>query len=343
MLISRLKLNITQTEIARICGISQSEVSRLERGLVTPKDIPSFESVCVSYKLDIIQKDKYAELVLGRKSKTITNDLVPPLLKLQVNNILDLHKRGNPLLAYEQAKSLREWYTNNTGVITEKALEYISELILLESSCLWDTLPPEKAKKMTEDLLLLSYKLTTMSSSPVIKNNLLLNLGFRAYLQNNFSEAELHFSKVSLDKISGSKFNILRAQIVISGKNQNLKRLELLETAAVKLVSQKQNITNTEVAYLFEGLANAYSHINSGKAYLYIKKSIMLLNSESGKPKFWKLRYIQSSRTLSLIVKDSRRLKDRYFNTIVHRALKLCDEGGFIRHKQQILQSLKFD
>lgn len=340
LMVSRLKLGITQIEMAKRCGLSQSEISRMERGLVTPKDIPSFESICSGYNLNQKDCDQYRELVLGVKAKRGQYDLVPDLLKIETTNIINLHKRGNPTLAYEQAKSLREWYINHNAAVTEKTLENISELILLESSCLWDVFPPDKAKIMTDELLKLSYKLTKMTNSQIVKNNLLINLGFRAYLMKNFTEADLHFGNVDLEKLSNSKFDILRIQIVVSGKNQNIKRLADLENIATDLVSKNLGITATERAYLYEGLANAYGTIDPTKAYVFIKKSIDLLNTEANKPDFWKLRYIQSVRTLSLIVSIRKSLKDTAFDKNINNALRLCDEGGFARHKQQILQWL---
>jgi len=65
LLEKRRKLRKTQLEISKNIGLNQSQISRLERGLTRPLDIPTIEAVCSAYKLSLKEKQEYFKLSLG--------------------------------------------------------------------------------------------------------------------------------------------------------------------------------------------------------------------------------------------------------------------------------------
>ena len=87
-------------------------------------------------------------------------------------------------------------------------------------------------------------------------------------------------------------------------------------------------------AYLMEGLGKAYSFIDKKKAISVLHDSQELMDSLISNPLFWKIRYVQLIRSYLMATSglDEERLKIKNIDL----ALRICDQCGFMRHKQQI-------
>src|SRR6266567_1202595 len=115
LVVNRKKYKLSQKTIAGNLGINQSEVSRIERGIVKPKNIVITKSICDVYRLNLHEKQKYLELTSGI-SNYIDTSLVASLLDSQIDSIAILNRSGSPMPAITQSKQLREWITSNINL-----------------------------------------------------------------------------------------------------------------------------------------------------------------------------------------------------------------------------------
>ncbi|HKC04703.1 MAG TPA: helix-turn-helix transcriptional regulator [Patescibacteria group bacterium] len=339
----RLLLVITQDEMARRCGINQSEISRIERGLATPQNVPTFSNICEQYKLNLNEKDKFAELVTGTKNphNTDTSSGILRLLKDQIAFVANLNRSGNPKMAIKQSEIIRAWLNNDSTKFTisnDKKIKMQLSLLLLEESAAWWDVAGNKDEliKMTRALLAESLSLDPND------NFYLTNEVFHAYILGNYAKAIEIFPKIKNIKTNDGHnwgIELLRIRAIVSAQTNDLHIFTHLESEVKKQLSNSR-VDDVNKAYLLEGLGKAYSFLDKDKAIQFLSESQKLMDSLILSPLFWKIRYVQLSRSWLMATKSMPKERNKILKNI-NIALQICDQCGFIRHKNQILELLR--
>lgn len=341
---NRKNFKLTQKRVSSLLGLNQSEISRIERGVTTPKDITTIEAICSVYRLTPSQKNKYLELTYGLPSSNDT-DFLLGLIDNQTEFIANFNRSGSPLLAIKQSEYLREWLENNFELVEGKnsnIKDKISHLLLEESAAWWDVMIPEKTLDKTEPLIQKMEKLTGSNIGSLSNDYLLTNKGFHSYIQGNHNEAKAYFEKVIDSKLLVGKlwgYEVLRAYTVTLGKMKDGAKLSKIENKIFNLI-QDSSVTDTQKGYLLEGLGQAYIYLDHTKSQKFFNEAYKHINEARKSPDFLNIRYIQLTRSYLLLLKkitsNSVNLLD-----VAKSALEETEKSGFIRHQQQILQLVK--
>ncbi|HET7099077.1 MAG TPA: helix-turn-helix transcriptional regulator [Patescibacteria group bacterium] len=339
LLVRRVALGITQADMAKRCGIDQSEISRIERGLATPQNIPALNNLCKEYKLNNDHKERFAELVTGTKNpQTYDNSRgISQLLKDQIVFVANLNRSGNPKMAIKQSEIIRTWVNNKAtkSIISnnKKIIKQFSLLLLEESAAWWDIAEDENELIMkTKPLLREAFLLDPNNSF------YLTNQAFHYYILGKYDKAMDIIPKIiDIKTNDGHNWGIelLRIRTVIAAKIQDLRLFRNLEREIQKQLSSSV-VDQINKAYLLEGLGKAYSYIDKKKALSILHESQTLMDSLISNPIFWKIRYVQLARSWMIATKDTPIERKKILKKI-EMALQICDQCGFFRHKKQIL------
>ena len=338
---NRKKLHLSQSSVAKMLNLNQSEVSRIERGITKPNDVITLEALCEIYKLTPVQKRKYLELTSGLSVINRT-DILVDLLENQISFISTQNRSGHPMLAIDQSRNLRSWVESNID-LTDKSFENViskvSHLLLEESAAYWDIVIPGKITEHTDPIISKMEQLANLSGKENLsKVYVTINKGFHAYVKGDYKDAKIHFDKILESSILEKelwKYEVLRANIVTLGKLKDYQSLSNAEKKVFNLINNT-SVDDTAKGYLLEGLGRAYIEINTQKSETFFKKSFNQINEARKDPTFINIRYIQLMRSyLTLLKKLS--IKQEIMKKTAIPALEEADKGGFIRHKMQIL------
>lgn len=345
LIINRKKHGLSQKIIAEQLGINQSEISRIERGIVKPKNIVTSETLCDIYKLSPIQKQKYLELTTG-VSERVDNTLLSNLIDTQISSIANLNRSGSPTPAIEQSKQLREWIESNIN-LNDKTNYYMNEkvshLMLEESAAWWDILVPEETFERTNSLIDKMGKIAAISNANtnLASVYLSINKGFHAYILEDYKNAKNHFADVIsstfLDKTLWG-YEVIRAYSVTLGKLSDFNSLSQIENLIYKIVNDN-SVEDSAKGYLLEGLGRAYTDINAKKAQTYFELAFNHINVAKKDPNFLKIRHIQLTRSYLSLLKKLPTSQEKLVQ-IATPALSEAEKSGFIRHKLQIVNLL---
>ncbi len=341
---NRKAFKLTQKRISSILGLNQSEISRIERGVTTPKDITTIEAICAAYRLTPAQRSKYLELTYGLPTNN-TSDLLSELVDTQTAFIANLNRSGSPMLAIKQSENLREWLENNIVLANgnnANIKDKICHLLLEESAAWWDVMVPDKTQAITEPLIEKMEKFSEEDKSSLSKDYLLTNKGFHSYIKGDNHEAKDYFEKVINSELLKGKlwgYEVLRAYTVTVGKLKDAAALSRAENRIYQLV-QDPKIDDTQKGYLLEGLGQAYINLNHVKSQNFFDAAYKHINEARKNPNFLNIRYVQLTRSyllfLNKIASNTVNLLD-----VAKSALDETEKSGFVRHQQQIQQLIK--
>lgn len=339
LLKQRIVLGISQTVMAKRCGMAQSEISRIERGLVTPQNIPTSDEICDEYRLKQEDKDKYAKLVAGTKNPNDSNGSkgVLQLLKKQIAFVANLNRSGNPKMAIKQAQIIRSWIKNEvyeTAITKNKrVIRQFSLLLLEESAAWWDIAENQDELRIrTAPLLNKGLQLDPKGSF------YLTNKAFHYYIFGDSDKVLEVFPKIRDIKTNGGHnwgMELLRIKTITAASKNDVILFKNLEKEIQKQILNPK-VDQINKAYLMEGLGKAYSFIDKEKAITVLRESQKLMDTLITNPLFWKIRYVQLARSYLMATKDNSEERTQ-IKGLVDLALQICNQCGFIRHKKQIL------
>lgn len=270
LIVRRKALGLTQENISNKTGLNQSEISRLECGLVRPRDVPTFHQVCKAYRLTETEIRDYSKLITGSTSRNSYNESVLELLKTQVETVYELNRSGYPFLAIRQSQLLRDFVENlikdpsQSGIHADLG-EIFARLTLEESVALWDSNPKINLKQNIPEILKKSIVLTQdiSGSNENTKMYHLINLGSISYINKDYEDALLKFGPLITSEGLKKKLwevETLRMALICSAKVKNYKLFSTIEKRVNQMLVQ--NTQHSEKAMLTEGLARAYTEFS---------------------------------------------------------------------------------
>lgn len=334
---------LTQQDISQKCGLSQSEISRIERGLAKPRDIPTIKAVCDVYQLSKSEKERYLELTTGLINLKSQDDysLIKELIESQIQFVSLTNRRGNPKIAIDQAELLVNWLDHSFEK-TMKKDPYISQaislLILEESAAWWDIVSPENIDLFTKQLIRRMKFL-----SPFAGNHYyLINQGFHFYIKGKYRKANQIFESILKNtKLVNTSWAIelIRANTISLGKLKNFSKLQNNQFLINQYLLQK-DISNLNKAYLLEGLGRSYSEIKPELSLKILKKANKLLEIAREEPDFINIRFIQHRRSYLEALKRNFAAHNTLLE-IASPALEIAEKHNFLRHRNQIIKILQ--
>jgi len=338
---NRKKIRLSQQEIANKLNLSQSEISRIERGLVRPHSLPAVREFCDVYQLTSSQKKKYLELING--ISLIHSADLNNLLQNQVQFIARLNRSGYPKIAIKQFENLRTWLVLNTNFkdgANSASIQIFSRLLLEESAAWWDVVLPSETPKNTDALIKKMDMLAKLSGEGSRSDYYLkINKGFHAYINNNYQLAKSYFNKVlpkkeQLDSLW--KLEVFRASLVTFSKVKDYESIFRLEPDVYNFVNNK-SIDSTAKGYLLEGFARAHIEIDIQKALQHFDLAGKYILKARMEPDFLSIRYIQLTRSLICALRFQNKSRSALIR-IAEPALNEAERRGFKRHQQEILE-----
>lgn len=347
LLPKRKQQGLTQKDVSKKLDLNQSEISRIERGLVRPKDMATIQAVCNLYDLTLAEKQKYFSLTTGISQEKNLIDTMTSLLNEQTNFIAQLNRSGHPKTAIEHCKHLRNWVESLISFSeynNKNLLGSILHLLLEESAAWWDIVPPKKLDLKTVPLLnkmsLLANSLKKVGDGDSYLY-IHINKGFHEYVKGHYKNAQDYFNKVlenPLIKNHPWEIEIIRASAVIAGKLKDISALRTYEQIIEKQVSKSKNPAHKE--YLLEGLGSGYSEIDNRKALALYNKAWEYMRQASLQQEFLMIRKIQLTRSYVYLLKNLL-VKREALKRIAESALNEANKAGFVRHQKQILDIIK--
>lgn len=338
----RKKYYVTQSQVASITGLNQSEISRLERGLTTPRDLPTLNAISDAYRLTGDEKQKYIELIFGSKQFNQESKLLFDFLSKQINSMADLNRSGNSLAAAQQLELTKDWLKLNWISLPnkEELVKILSYALLEESAAWWDIINPEDLKLKVEPLL--NEGAILAKNRPDTADYYKLNKGFNFYIKNDYKNAKKILYSINEDNINLGKHwrsELARVKIITAGRLGEIEEVKKNEKRILSLIENNE-IGNIEKAYLLEGVARAYSSLNHSDSIKIIEKAYRIISAIENSPNFWKVRSVQISRTFLEIAHKDKQLFNQLRN-LANKAITWCDKYNFTRHKKQIISILK--
>lgn len=349
VLVSRRKQRgLTQQNIAVKCGLNQSEISRFEKGLAKPRDVPTLETLCTVYDLGPAERQRYIELTTGF-TPTSKQEGIEPILNLIKNQIAFIshtNRAGNPKVAINQAELLISWldgYFDRRVLQSPQWREQLALILLEESAAWWDISEPQKISSFTVPLLSRMEKLTENSIQPDDPGNcyLEINKGFHEYVKGNYREAESSFdwTMQHADCVNESwQVEVLRASTVVKGKLQHIDGLEKNHHIIAGQI-QSSTMSNLNKAYLLEGLGRAYIDMKPELGLNYLRDSNSILMSAMKEPQFLEIRFIQHRRSFVAALKRNN-APSKTIVDVASPALRAAKKCGFNRHYKQIKEAI---
>ncbi len=344
----RKKLGLSQQDIAIKCSLNQSEISRFEKGLAKPRDVPTLELLCAVYQLGPAERERYIQLTTGFIPPQKQEDLEPilSLIKNQIEFISRTNRAGNPKVAITQAELLTSWFNGffDRAVLDKPKLrEQLALIMLEESAAWWDIIEPHKIDEYTSPLFTQMEKLSesTCDVGDPCNCYLEVNKGFHEYVKGHYKEAETSFDWIMQhpDNIDENwRVEVLRASTVVKGKLKHVEGLRKNQYMIEGYI-QSANISNLNKSYILEGLGRAYLDLKPELGLSYLRDSNGILMHASKEPKFLQIRFIQHRRSFVDALKKNN-ASSKTLLDIASPALRTAKKYGFERHYKQIKETI---
>ncbi|KKS41499.1 MAG: hypothetical protein UV05_C0054G0007 [candidate division CPR1 bacterium GW2011_GWA2_42_17] len=349
----RQNLGLTQQQVAKIVGLNQSQISRIEQGLSRPSDPPTLDSIAKAYHLNQKEKEYLYQLFVGVETiKTKIGESLTPVLDLldkQTSFIAHANRSGNPQVASDHAKSIREWISKTKGLFGKSIWNtefpmILSRLLLEESAAIWDIVSPKELKFSTAALLKTQQEITEKAVKEYIKREsglfLLVNKSFHHYIAGNYQKALIGFLQVVNStelKKSHWYIEVLRGILVTSGVLKDLGKLKSTERQ-VKTFIEKSSPSRTNHFYLLEGLARGYKNFDPAYSLKLLEEAWGLMTKARRDDDYLLIREVQLVRTALMALIAAGESRPTALEEIATPTLNLCQKHGFFRHEQQIIE-----
>lgn len=349
----REKLGLTQQQIAKIVGLNQSQISRIEQGLSRPSDPPTLDSIVNAYHLNQKEKDYLCQLFVGVETiRSKVGESLTPVLDLldeQTSFIARANRSGNPQVAAQHAGSIRDWISKTKGLFGKAIWDtefpiIMSRLLLEESAAIWDTVNPKELKFSTAALLKSQQEVAEKAGKEYIKREvklfLLVNKSFHHYIAGNYQKALVGFLRVAESaqlKKSHWYIEVLRGILVSSGVLGDLNKLKSTERQ-VKRFIEKFTPSRTNHFYLLEGLARGYKNFDPAYSLKLLEAAWGLMTKARKDGDYLLIREVQLVRTALMTLISAGESRPSALKEIATPTLNLCQKHGFSRHEQQIIK-----
>lgn len=349
----REKLGLTQQQIAKIVGLNQSQISRIEQGLSRPADPPTLDSIVNAYRLNQKEKDYLCQLFVGVETiRAKVGETLTPVLDLldkQTSFIARANRSGNPQVAAQHAGSIRDWISKTKGLFGKAIWDtefpiILSRLLLEESAAIWDTVNPKELKFITATLLKSQKEVAAKANAESVRKEaelfLLINKSFHHYIAGNYQPALVGFLRaVESAQLKKSHWHveILRGILVTSGAVGDLNKLKSTEGQVQKFI-EKFSPSRTNHFYLLEGLARGYKNFDPAYSLKLLEEAWGLMTKARKEGDYLLIREVQLVRTALLTLIAAGENRPSALKEIATPTLNLCRNHGFTRHEQQILE-----
>jgi tetratricopeptide (TPR) repeat protein len=337
-----IKLQLTQKQIARMIGIDQSRISRLELGAGIPKDFPCAKAIAECYQLDEEETKKWYQLIYG----------VSPIDELLTKNLIESYKLHVDTLYKAQQRGVSELVIDRTYVITEQLRETIisssrireplqkilARLLLTQIGSYMEIGLPNEMSGYTTPLIKEVQDIAKEYDDKNLLGSAYFNIGDIYYIKKQYDDAmpwlELAYDFLKDDKNSCLRIN--RTMALSLANLQEKKEFLRVKERAMGLIEDGEFTSLEPVCQVLEGIGSGLGILKSPNAFRVLEEAqntheMMIARDEKMPFLSIQLARSQIEAMHNLGSKDKRLIEE-----IGKEGLRMASEYGFHRYVNHI-------
>lgn len=356
----RLKLGLTQQQMARKIGIDQSRISRIERGFGKPDDYASARAFIVHYQLDRSDAEVWLHLLFGLpdlgvgiSSPIHSYHAYPPLPASEQDVFLEhlvtlnrdyLHRiyqirlEGNPALAMQMADfSATQLYSllqrNLSPEYQEMFLHLRAQVLFEKGTVYLETSLPETVLATVRPICIEIDEIAkVLGASEVAALSAMLLAG--AYNINKQYDSGRRLYLQALEHVGtvDNQLRILRGLAVSASYLSDPKSVMWVASQTRSLLDGGRFSRWDQVCETLEGVGRAHGLIGSSSAYIFLDEAERLMGRHGPSP----LRMLQLAVSKLEVARHIAPREIDLLEETGNQALRWAFEHGYRRHANLI-------
>jgi len=340
----RQEKSLTQKQMARRIGVDQSRVSRIERGLGTPKDYLTANVYARCYGLNPEETDQWFRLLFGIGA--IDNWSVSQAdldhARAAPTGVYQVRIRGDPELAIHWAEELINWLKRKESHLSSSAhlrllLETHARLLYEQNTAQREILLPSTIVPLTQRVAREIRRIAKELQDDQLHGLAHYCEGDAYYIAGHDSASVQHLTR-ALHYINNpdDQLAVTRVLALVWTNLDASKQFEACKSKARRLIEGGECLRLEQVCETQEGLARGQAEWGPEEALDFLEQANATCTKLESDNKRVFLRRIQLARTelevrWRLCPRDTKTLE-----TIGTQALGLFRGHAYQRHEQQI-------
>lgn len=340
----RKQRGLTQQQMAERIGVDQSRVTRIERGLGVPKDLPTAQAYAKAYRLNKAQADRWYQLLYGLTADQIT--LSPHNLGAYSQAFEDINvtrMEGNPQYAIRKAEVLIDYMSQQIGSLAPSLealpLFRLYARILFEKAAFYgecarrhDVIP--HTKQVVKDILRLAKR---CHDDHQIVGLVYHASGLACYVAGRYGPSASCLSKaVELIPEPVHQCWILRTLALDYARLGDGANYLKTEQRILNLIEQGQVGQQHMVCFAYEGLGRSRGVLGWSQALEYLRKGQAVYQHMKAANERAHIRMIQLGRSEIEVIQRRQPEDVALLDDQARALIFLATEDGYPRHATEI-------
>ena len=336
-------LRLSQKQIAGMIGIDQSRISRIERGLGIPKDLPSAKAIAECYRLDEKTSKNWYQLIYGVSpiNEFLTNNLIEAY-QLKIDTQYKAQQRGGSELVIERTNIITEQLRKtilSSSRIREPLQKTLAWLLLVQVGSYLEIGLPAELSGCTTPLIKEVQDIAKEYDDKHLLGSAYFNIGDVYYIKKQYEDA-IPWLNLASDLLKDDKDLSLRINRTLAlslANRQEKKEFLRVKERVMGLIDDGAFTTLRPVCQVLEGIGSGLGILKSPNDALRVleeaqnKYEIMI--TKDGKMPFLSVQIARSQ----IEVMNNLGSKDKgLIEEIGKEGLRMASEYGFHRYENHI-------
>ncbi len=343
----REKLGLTQKQIARMIGLDQSRISRLELGKGIPKDFPCAKAIAECYQLDEEETKKWYQLIYGvsPKDDLLTKNLIEAY-QLQLDTLYKAQQRGGSGFVINSTNEITE-HLRKTIILSSKFREplqiILARLLLNQIGSYLEIGLPNYMSGYTTPLIKEVLDIGKEYDDKSLLGSVYFNIGDIYYIKKQYTDA-IPCLKNASDLLKDDKnlsLRINRTMALSLANLQEKKEFLKVKERAMGLIENGEFTSLEPVCQVLEGIGSGLGILKSPNAFRVLEEAQKTYEMMIARDEKMPFLSIQLARSQIEVMHNLGSKDKRLIEEIGNEGLRLASEYGFHRYVNQFKNLLE--
>jgi transcriptional regulator with XRE-family HTH domain len=339
---------ITQAQMAAKIGIDRSRISRIERGLGTPKGVPTATAFADAYNLNGDESREMFRLWFGtdpkggylRREIEIHNSIWSDMLyKIRID--------GSPKLVIafvkERSEHLRDYIRHlNNSRETVFYKKILANMFHEQATALMEVAPKSRIRAEVESSIKEMINIAQDCQDISFRGLANLHLGDTYYITGNYQKSLYYLEQAWPDvKDVDAQLRLLRIKALDLAYLNEKTQVKKVGNQIFDIIEQGKFSTFEHVSLAYEGLGQAQSLVYLSQAFDNIQRGRTIYKRIEDEGKRAPIRCIQLARSELNAIAILSPTNKRLLESRGKEFLQLAQVLGYPRHEKKMLRLLK--